>query len=70
MESEKMWRIVETKVFVEGETTRSYGIGSENTEISDISVCKNEIEEFVSLLNRLCASEVHAYELVEDFLGR
>ncbi len=70
MESEKMWRIVEAEVYVEGETARSYGIGSENMEIIDISTHKDEIRDFVSLLNRLGASEAHAYELVEDFLGR
>ena len=65
-----MWRIVEADVYVEGETARSYGIGSENIEIIDISTRKEEIQEFVGLLNRLGASEMHAYELVEDFLGR
>lgn len=69
-ESEKMWRIVEAEVYVDGETARSYGIGSENIEIIDISTRKEEIQEFVGLLNRLGASEMHAYELVEDFLGR
>lgn len=69
-ESEKMWRIVEAEVYVDGETARSYGIGSENMEIIDISTRKEEIQEFVGLLNRLGASEMHAYELVEDFLGR
>ena len=70
MECEKMWRIVEAEVYVDGETARSYGIGSDNMEIIDISTHKDEISEFVSLLNRLGASEAHAYELVEDFLGR
>ena len=70
MESEKMWRIVEAEVYVDGETARSYGIGSENMEIIDISTHEDEIQEFVGLLNRLGASETHAYELVEDFLGR
>ena len=65
-----MWRSGEADVYVDGETARSYGIGSENTEIIDISTHKEEIQEFVGLLNRLGASEVHAYELVEDFLGR
>ncbi len=65
-----MWRIVEAEVYVDGETARSYGIGSENMEIIDISTRKEEIQEFVGLLNRLGASEMHAYELVEDFLGR
>ena len=70
MESENMWRIVEADVYVDGETARSYGIGSDNLEIIDISTHKDEIRDFVSLLNRLGASEAHAYELVEDFLGR
>lgn len=48
----------------------TYGIRRGETIINDISLCKQEISEFVDLLNRLDASEIHAYELVENFLGR
>lgn len=64
-----MWRIIETDICVENESVKSYGIGGETIEINDISVVKEEIEEFVRLLNKLEASEIHAYDLVEDFLG-
>ncbi len=50
--------------------TKSYGIQKGETTINDISVNRAEIEEFVELLNRCDASEIHAYELVEDFLGK
>ena len=65
-----MWRIVEKEICVEGKSATSYGIGGKSVEIHDISTRKDEIENFVRLLNRLNASEIHAYELVEDFLGR
>ena len=64
-----MWRIIETKVCLENNCVKSYGIGGETVEINDISTVKEEIEEFVELLNKLEASEIHAYDLVEDFLG-
>ena len=66
----KMWTITEKRVCLEGKNTVSYGISGKNVEINDISTQKDEIREFVELLNKLGASEIHAYELVEDFLGK
>lgn len=66
-----MWQLIVTRVESEsGEMFESYGIKINSTEIGDISLDKAETEEFVELLNRLGASELHAYDLVEDFLGR
>lgn len=66
-----MWQLTTARVRSEsGEMFESYGIKINSTVIDDISFDKQEIEEFVELLNRLDASEVHAYELVENFLGR
>ncbi|MCH5196973.1 MAG: hypothetical protein J1F28_09670 [Oscillospiraceae bacterium] len=65
-----MWKVIEKEICVENQTTISYGIAGATVEINDISTRKEEIEEFVRQLNRLEASEIHAYELVEDFLGR
>lgn len=53
-----------------GESVETYGISRGKTVINDISLNKQEMIEFVELLNRLDASELHADELVEDFLGR
>lgn len=64
-----MWRVIEKEICVEDKTTISYGIAGATVEINDISTRKEEIEDFVRLLNKLEASEIHAYELVEDFLG-
>ncbi|MCH5208120.1 MAG: hypothetical protein J1F04_04495 [Oscillospiraceae bacterium] len=64
-----MWRVIEKEICVEDMTTISYGIAGASVEINDISTRKEEIEDFVRLLNKLEASEIHAYELVEDFLG-
>ena len=66
-----MWQITTARVRSEsGEMFESYGIQINSTVIDDISLDKEKIEEFVELLNRLGASELHAYDLVEDFLGR
>lgn len=53
-----------------GETVETYGIRCGETVINDISLCKEEILHFVEQLNLLDASEIHAYDLVEDFLGK
>lgn len=66
-----MWTLNATYVLSElGEEVETYGISKNSTVISDISLCKQDILDFADLLNRLNASEVHAYDLVEDFLGR
>lgn len=66
-----MWQMTTARVRSEsGEVLESYGIKINSTVIDDISLDKEETEKFVELLNRLDASELHAYDLVEDFLGR
>ena len=66
-----MWQMTTVRVRSEsGEVFESYGIKINSTVIDDISLDKEETEKFVELLNRLDASELHAYDLVEDFLGR
>lgn len=66
-----MWTLTATRVTSElGETVETYGIRCGGTVINDISLRKEEILDFVELLNRLGASEVHARDLVEDFLGK
>lgn len=65
-----MWKVTEGKVCSEGISFLSYGIACENVVINDISTCKTEISEFVELLNKMGASEIHARDLVDDFLGK
>lgn len=65
-----MWKVIEKEISLENHTLISYGIRGETVEINDISTCKEEIAAFVELLNSSEASEIHAYELVEDYLGR
>lgn len=62
-----MWTLTSCTVNGGMET---YGIQKGGTVINDISPDRAEIEAFVELLNRCDASEIHAYELVEDFLGK
>lgn len=66
-----MWQITQIHAAAEnGEEYEAYGVRIGQTVINDISTSKSEIEEFVRRLNSLGASEIHAYDLVEDFLGR
>lgn len=66
-----MWKMISTRVTDEsGKEVETFGISRGSTVVKDISVRRSEIEKFVDLLNRLDASEVHAYELVEDLLGK
>jgi len=65
-----MWTITEDEDCLAGNSFRSYGISCGSVAIRGISTHRDEISEFVELLNRLNASEIHAYDLVEDFLGK
>lgn len=66
-----MWKIISTQIATEsGKEVETYGICRGGTVVTDVSLCKSEIQEFVELLNRLDASEIHARDLVEDFLGK
>lgn len=66
-----MWKLIHSRIeAANGEIVDTYGISKNNTAVNDISVNKEEIEEFVRKLNRLGVSEIHVYDVVEDFLGR
>lgn len=66
-----MWRILSCTIVTEdGKQVESYGLNCGSTVINDITPDKQEITEFAEQLNRLGASEIHAYELVENFLGK
>lgn len=66
-----MWKIISTLTATEnGKEVETYGISRGGTFVADVSLCKSDIQKFVELLNRLDASEVHARDLVEDFLGK
>ncbi len=66
-----MWKITEINVTGEdGGAVTTYGVSCGDTVINDLSPSREEVEEFVGMLNRCGASEIHAYDLAEDFLGR
>lgn len=66
-----MWQIIfGTAVTDDGKQVETYGLKCGSTVIGDITLSKQDITEFAEQLNRLGASEIHAYELVENFLGR
>ena len=66
-----MWKVRQSSVVSEnGDSHETYGISKGDTVITDVSLDKNAISELVNLLNTLDVSEVHAREIVEDFLGR
>ncbi len=66
-----MWNLTQSSVVAEnGGTHETYGISRGGTVIKDISLNKQEIRKLVELLNKLDVSELHARDVVEDFLGR
>ncbi len=66
-----MWYLTQSSVAAENGTSHeTYGISKGNTVIKDISLDKQEICDLVELLNKLDVSEVHARDVVEDFLGK
>ncbi|MBD5128617.1 MAG: hypothetical protein HDT43_01620 [Ruminococcaceae bacterium] len=66
-----MWQVIfGTIAAEEGKSVKTYGLKCNSTVINDITLSEQDITEFAEQLNRLGASEIHAYELVENFLGR
>lgn len=65
-----MWKITKIRVTTQdGKTCDSFGITKGGRIINDISLDYQKISDFVHRLNSLDVSEIHAYELVEDFFG-
>ncbi len=66
-----MWDVTQSSVAAEnGDKHETYGISKGGTVIKDISLDEQEILDLVELLNKLDVSELHARDIVEDFLGR
>ncbi len=66
-----MWKLTQSSVTAEtGDQYETYGISRGDMVIKDISLNKNEILELIKLLNMLDVSELHARDIVEDFLGK
>ena len=65
-----MWRLTETTVKDdEGNEVKTFGITKGKVRIDDICINRKEIEIFIRRLNENNASEIHAYELTENFLA-
>lgn len=65
-----MWSITKTTIISENGTEyETYGISKGRTTINDITLNKDKIESLVRLLNELDLSEVHASDVVEDFMA-
>ncbi|MCM1164481.1 MAG: hypothetical protein NC299_10110 [Lachnospiraceae bacterium] len=65
-----MWSITTIPVAAEnGRNYETYGISCGDVVVNDVSLCKHELEGFVEKLNLFGASEIHAFDLVENFLG-
>ena len=65
-----MWKVNEKEIVMDGKLVKTYGIKSENVEINDISTYKAEVEKFADVLNKQNASEIHVYDLINDFIER
>ncbi len=65
-----MWEIVCSDIVTEtGEVVKTYGIRNDYRIVYDLSVSREKIEDFVGRLNRYGASDIHAEDLIQDFLG-
>lgn len=47
-----------------------YGIRGVSVEIYDITTSEHEIRDLTDLLNRNDASELHIFDIIEDWFGR
>ena len=64
-----MYKVNETLINSKDGEFITYGISYIGGEINDISLNKNEIKDFVNLLNSSEVSVIHIDEVVEDFLA-
>lgn len=51
------------------EGTKRYGIRGGSTEIADITLDEDEAYRLATLMNRMEVSEIHAMDVVQDWLG-
>ena len=47
-----------------------YGIAGNGVKAEDITTSREEINELAELLNRNEVSEIHFFDILEDWLGR
>jgi oligoribonuclease NrnB/cAMP/cGMP phosphodiesterase (DHH superfamily) len=59
--------VINTKVTIEGVTMDTYGIEKDTIRIEDISVNRNEVEEFVKKLN---FTNLKNYEDILDYIDK
>ena len=65
-----MWTITEKQYINEdGISYTGYGVTSGDCSIEDLTPSLSAINRFVEMLNRYEASQVHIYELAENFLA-
>jgi len=66
----KLWNVTQSSIASENADKHdTYGISKGDIVIRDISLNKEEGHDLVKLLNMLDVSEIHARDIVEDFLG-
>lgn len=50
-----------------GNDINSYGISFKNKKINDVSTDKNKVLKLIEKCNKLKVSEIHIYDIIEDF---
>lgn len=65
-----MWELTaEQRTNEEGVTYTAYGLRCGECVIPDFSSLREETEAFISLMNRLEVSPIHAADVVEDYFA-
>jgi hypothetical protein len=69
------YSIIKSRVLIDGNKYISYGIKSRKglrtvNSFRDISLNINDVKKLCALLNDSNISEVHFYDIIEDFLAK
>ena len=62
------YKILEENYLLDQQEYRSFGIQYDGGMVKDLSVDRSKVKRLVDQCNRLCVSERHLQDVVDDFL--
>lgn len=65
-----MWEVFsESRCTEDNVEYTAFGVRTQNCCVADICTREGEITQFAEMLNRCSVSEVHIYDIIEDYLA-
>ena len=65
----KKYKLIKTEITFEGNKIKSYGVGSNDVSVKNISTNKSYVKSIIKALNKNDVSEVHVKDVIEDYLA-